>query len=587
MFVRPISNTSNTIIPRSFCLVALLVFIAPHLAAQEDDTLDTEVVNVVKPYSPTISDAFKVKESPLLNDSISSQKKEMQYGIFSVPVASTFTPAKGSATSVEKAKKTKAYDNYATLGLGNYTSVLGAFYSTVTLSKTDDVGMSFKHNSSLGSIAGARTQSDYLDSQLDLNYSSRQRNASYALNFGVQHQKYNWYGINDFFNFNPDSFFDDLDVSQHYVSATLGASIAMEDSFFESAAIHFRYLGDSYNSSEFTISALPKFSVPLNEYNLNIALAVDYISGSFFEDLFIAGAKKYTQFNVGVLPSISVVTDDLSLKLGVTAYLGMDGEANETDVYIYPNLSASYRLVGDLFIAYGGIEGGLMQNSFYGSKEVNPFVSPTLDMNPTSKTYDVFAGVKGKLTKSLAYNVRAGYTNEKDKALFKSNLYSNVLNTEGYSFGNSFGLVYDTVKTLGVFGELATVISKHLSIGVNATFSTYSTENQGEAWNLPTLQASMFSTFNITTSLYGGFSLFYVGERSDENSNLVLGAEDSLVTLEGYLDANVNVGCQITERLSVFVKGNNLLGDGYQKWYNYPVQGIQIMGGASYKFNWF
>src|SRR5690554_2986948 len=88
----------------------------------QDPELDTEVVNIVKPYSPTISDAFKIKENPNL-DSIATTKKEVQYSIFSVPVASTFTPAKGRATKVERAKPIKVYDNYATLGFGNYTTI--------------------------------------------------------------------------------------------------------------------------------------------------------------------------------------------------------------------------------------------------------------------------------------------------------------------------------------------------------------------------------------------------------------------------------------------------------------------------------
>ncbi|MFN8325804.1 MAG: hypothetical protein U0T80_08635 [Flavobacteriaceae bacterium] len=32
-------------------------------AQKKDDNIGTEVVNVVKPYSPTISDAFKVKRN--------------------------------------------------------------------------------------------------------------------------------------------------------------------------------------------------------------------------------------------------------------------------------------------------------------------------------------------------------------------------------------------------------------------------------------------------------------------------------------------------------------------------------------------
>jgi hypothetical protein len=579
MFVTTFSNFFNIPTLGSFYTLALLCLVMPFNSLGQEDDLGTEVVNIVKPYSPTISDAFKVKETPVLNDSISTQKKEVAYRIFSVPVASTFTPAKGNAATVEKAKKIKLYDNYATLGFGNYTSILGALYSNFQLSRTDNVGVFFKHNSSLGDIDEVRTQSDYLDTQLDVNYSSRQRDASYGLDFGVQHQKYNWYGLNDSFGSSPDSFFDGLNVSQNYFSATLGGSIAVKDSYFEKAAVNLRYLGDSFSSSEFNISALPEFAFPLSDYNFKVGVDLDYLSGSFSEDIFLPGTKKYSQLNIGVLPSVSIVTNDLSLNLGVAAYLGLDGEANETDLYIYPNLSASYKVVDDLFIAYGGIEGGLVQNSFYGSKEVNPFVSPTLDINPTSTSYDAFAGVKGKVTNAIAYNVRAGYSNEKDKAFFKSNLYRslNAIGRAGYTFGNSFGLVYDDVKTLSVFGELKSELSANLSIGVNATFNSYNTNNQAEAWNLPTLQATLFSTFNITESLYGGVSLFYVGERKDKDDNVVLGAVETIVTLDGYLDANIHLGYRLTERLSIFAKGSNLLGDNYQKWYNYPVQGIQVM----------
>ena len=83
-------------------VLGLLIFSINTISAQEEDNLGTEVVNIVKPYSPAISDAFKVKENPLINDSTNTKKKEVIYSIFSVPVASTFTPAKGKAASVEK-----------------------------------------------------------------------------------------------------------------------------------------------------------------------------------------------------------------------------------------------------------------------------------------------------------------------------------------------------------------------------------------------------------------------------------------------------------------------------------------------------
>ena len=44
-------------------------------AQKKDENIGTEVVNVVKPYSATISDAFKVKETPSLDDDDNSKKE--------------------------------------------------------------------------------------------------------------------------------------------------------------------------------------------------------------------------------------------------------------------------------------------------------------------------------------------------------------------------------------------------------------------------------------------------------------------------------------------------------------------------------
>src|SRR3954470_15757126 len=81
-------------------------------AQKKDDNIGTEVVNVVKPYTPTISDAFKVKETPSLDDDDTSKKENIQYNIFSFPVASAFTPSKGKAANVDKSPDEKIFSNY-------------------------------------------------------------------------------------------------------------------------------------------------------------------------------------------------------------------------------------------------------------------------------------------------------------------------------------------------------------------------------------------------------------------------------------------------------------------------------------------
>lgn len=387
-------------------VVCLIVFLGFNMSAQEKDDLGTEVVNIVKPYTPTISDAFKVKETPVLNDSTTSAKKHVNYSIFSVPVASTFTPAKGKAATVEKAKPIKLYDNYATLGFGNYTSILGELYSNFEISRTDNVGFFFRHNSSQGGIDGVRLDDKFYDTSLDANYTSRQRDASYRLDAGVAHQIFNWYGLNSEFETITDEAISTIDPLQSYLSGYVGGSLAIEDSYFEKATANVRYLSDAYSSSEFNITLLPEFSFPISDFDLKVDVDIDYLSGSFDQGYYNSSAINYGFFNTGVMPSLTYVNDDLTLKLGAAAYVGIDTENSSTDFFIYPRLGVSYRVVDELLIAYGGFEGDLEQNSYYGFKEDNPYMSPTLMIAPTSKIYESFVGLKGKLSNSVGYNLR-------------------------------------------------------------------------------------------------------------------------------------------------------------------------------------
>ena len=72
-------------------LIAVVVTTVTMAQDRKQDTLNPDVINVIKPYTPTISDAFKVKEAPVLDDKETTTKKEVTYNIVSFPVASPFT----------------------------------------------------------------------------------------------------------------------------------------------------------------------------------------------------------------------------------------------------------------------------------------------------------------------------------------------------------------------------------------------------------------------------------------------------------------------------------------------------------------
>ncbi len=573
----------------------LIFFMLPFFStAQEEDKIGTEVVNIVKPYSPSVSDAFKIKETPILNDSSSIVKKQVNYSIFSVPVASTFTPAKGKATSLKKARSIKTYDNYATLGYGNFSNVIAELYSNFEISRTDNFGLFLKHNSSQGGIKGIRLDDKFYNTNLEGSYTSFQKDKTFQIKAGVEHQIYNWYGLNSNFDEYPNDLINNIDAKQTYFSGYTDGIITVEDSYFEQGKVSLRYLGDDFDSSEFNVFLLTEFSFPFqtssSDFILKVDGDIDYLNGSFATDYFNTAEINYSFLNAGVSTSFVYATEDLSLSVGVLGSVSFDSEKSKTDLYLYPKLYVSYRLSDEKLIVYGGVDGNLEQNSYYNFKDKNPFVSPTLTIMPTSEQYNGFAGIKGVVNGIVGYNLRASYGNEENKALYRANQYKGMsIDFKGYEYGNSFDVVYDDVNTLSVFAELKVETSKNFTFGINGTYYSFDSTNELEAWNLPELEASLFSNFNISEAFYGGLSIFYVGERKDLYVEDIFPISFPLVevsTLESYVDANVHFGYRINEKLSVFAKGSNLFGDNYEKWLNYPVQGIQGLLGASYKFDW-
>ncbi|MBP6001174.1 MAG: TonB-dependent receptor, partial [Flavobacterium sp.] len=121
-------------------LLVLFTSVQLAMAQVKEGTIGSEVVNIVKPYTPTISDAFKVKETPVLKDEDEQKKEAIQYRIFSFPVASTFAPNKGKAAALDPVKKEKLYDNYATLGFGNYGTANAELFLSKSISNTSYFG---------------------------------------------------------------------------------------------------------------------------------------------------------------------------------------------------------------------------------------------------------------------------------------------------------------------------------------------------------------------------------------------------------------------------------------------------------------
>ena len=547
---------------------------------------------MLKPYNPTISDAFKIKDTPKLNDSNMVKKKEVKYNIFSIPVASTFTPAKGKAANVDKAKPVKLYDNYASVGVGSYTTLLGEVYLNHALSNTENVGGYFSHHSSSGGIQDVRLDNNFSKTGLNAHYSQKLRDFSWKIDGGFDLMTYNWYGLAGALD--DDTSAMAVDPTHTYNTFYLGGKLKFKeklagrfaDAIINDGSVRFRRFGDNQNSGENRFVAKTGFDVPIQGETINTEFYIDYIGGSFDRDFNNTGEIRYGNVTFGLSPSYQLKQDDLTVDLGVSLVFLNDTEFSDNKFFIYPNFEASYRLVDEILIAYGGIKGELQQNSYYDFATENPFVSPTLTIVPTDQRYNGFIGLKGKLSNNVSYNIKGNYYAEENKPLFKAN-DAQTFATEDYQFGNSFGVVYDDVKTFSVAGELNINVNRNFTLGFKGEYFNYNTNNQADAWNLPDVTGSIFMDVQISEKWFAGASAFYVGERKDQQSlvGVLVTPDPTPITLDSYFDANTHLGYKINDQLSVFAKVNNILNQDYQRYLNFPVQGIQAIAGATYQFD--
>ena len=573
---------------------ALLLTFQFSFSQKKGENIGTEVVNVVKPYTPTISDAFKVKETPVLDDEGNAKKETIKYNIFSFPVASTFTPSKGKAEGVEKEEEVHLFNNYATFGGGNYGTFNGELFVNQDLGANNYVGGMFRHLSSQGGIKNVELDDSFYDTSIDLTYGIREKDLYWNLDLGYQNQIYNWYGLPAGFgsSLSANDRFDlisGINPRQRYNNLYLGSKIELEGSIVKETSVKFNHFSDASGSSENRFYAKPSFEFDINDTAIKTNVIVDYLAGSFEKNYWNTNTNpvKYGFTNFGIAPSYVMQGEDWTLNIGLGLFYSMDLENDNNTFLIYPKIDVSYKVVGDLMIFYAGAVGDLEQNTYSDFVNGNPYLSPTLDIKPTDKQYDVFAGLKGKLANNVSYNLRASYVNERNKALFKSNDYNENSTNEDYAFGNSFQVVYDDTKTVSFYGELKADFSDVVTFGVNGTFSSYTNEFQEEAWNLPAIKLSSTLDFNITEKWYAGANVFYVGERKDQklNSDIVYITPPSPITLDSYFDVNAHVGFKYSERLNVFLRANNITNKAYQKWLDYPVQGFQVVLGVNYKFD--
>jgi len=552
---------------------------------KEKEKLDTEEITVVKPYTPTVADAFKINTNPMIDSVEIGKKKEVKYTINSIPVASTFTPAKGKAKSIQVGPKERIYSNYISAGFGNYTTPIIEIFAHSNTTNYNDFGIFLNFHSSGGGIKDVALNDNFLDLKVDLFYKQTERDFKWQVNTGVNHLVTNWYGLSDEINF-TNTVINSIDENQSYSEMFASGEIEFFDALVHRGDVKLSRFFDKTESVENygLINGIVDF--PIMSEMMYTKISLEFLNGNFSQNFLGTDNIEYYFFNLGFSPNFEILRENLTVNVGARLYYSLTNTDEGSKFFAYPNVTASYNIDDEAFIAFVGVTGDLYQNSYNSFVEENPFVSPTLDIQRTSQQYYAYGGVKGLLNSNFNFNAKVAYGNEKDKALFKLNsskTNGNTLVDKGYEAGNSFDLVYDDVTTISASAELIVDFTKEIKFGGNIEYNSYSLDTQEHAWNLPMLKSTLIASY-ARKKWSAGADLFFVSDRKDELTILPTSSTNR-ITNSAYFDVNLNGKYNFNDKFTAFVNFNNILSSNYQEYTYFKVQGFQFFGGLKYKFD--
>ena len=576
----------------------LVVILLSSTSYAQRDTISTDKLIIIKPYSPTVNDAFKIKQKPSEKDTIKQKRRPVSYSFIEVPVASTFTPSKGIASGVKMLPPKKRYENYARFGAGNYSTLVADFLTNFNINRARAVDIGFSHKSSQGGIDGVKLDDDYSDTSLDFKLASKDRYFNWNTGLNVNHRELNYYGLSETISSNlTTDVLNTINPKQTYTQLAAFGEIEFLEGLLKHVNLDLQHFSDDYSSSEQFVALASTLNFPIGYQNLDVDTDIQFLNGGFESSFYDANAIDYQQFMANLNPSFRLDYEFLNLKLGAKAVYFNDFENNSNDIFFYPDVEAKFLFNENAIEVFLGVNGGLEQNSYENFSQNNPFVSPTLRIAPTDNEYKAFAGLSSKVLEKLSITAKATYLSAIDFSFFRANPEFENLNStppkRNFDYQNSFDVVYNDLDILSFSAEVLYQIESDFSLGFEGTYSSFTTEEGQDAWNMPELELKAYANYSFINKWNFSATVFYVGERIDtlqnvsvQTSGLPLTTGLFRSTLDSYTDVNASVEYAITPRLSAFISAHNLLNNSYNRWQNFQVQGFQVLGGLVYQFDW-
>ena len=539
-----------------------------------------------------VEPASRILEHPKIIDSVKATPVKDYPLLFFQAETKILLDTIEAATVETTEKLAKLYPFYVKAGIGSVIMPLGEIYYASDRSRNLNYGAHLKHLSSFGDIKD-RSKVVYAPAQYDRTaanayFGLNERNYQFKLDANYLNNGFHYYGI-------PDATIAADSIAQRFQLMKGSSSYQLLRG--DSARLNLAVEADYQHFMTLPTDSTKVWRSKEDHFDIKTRGWYNYKNEHFYADL----GLRHNNFKRGILDSVYTIgdtgfvvsnsiidfkpgvwtqalSDRLKVELGVT--ITADIWANGTDFFVYPNAEFKYAMFNNIFIPYIGLKGGLKQNTLQGLTQVNPFIRTNIELRNEHNPYDIYGGFKGSLSKTLSFNVGVHFMHIENKALFVTDttvIYNNYLT-----------VIYDTLNQTTFEGSMTYQAGEKLKIDVLGRYNLYQLYHNAFAWNLPTLQFTARGAYQLYDKFYAQLDANIETGRKALVRSGTLDAEvegtQTYVDLGTIVDVNLGLEYRYTPRVSLFLQANNLAAQRYSRWYSYPVQPIQVIGGITARF---
>ena len=325
--------------------------------------------------------------------------------------------------------------------------------------------------------------------------------------------------------------------------------------------------GDDPSSSETFFDVNAKSSYSIDEtFSLGSNIELSAIG--------FQSPEKVNRSFMKLNPWVGYKKSSLFLKAGFEVASTNDTIVTGNGGYFYPDFAAEWSgLPG--WTVYGALKGELNPVTFSSLTRDNYFLDDSLTMVHENVKTRFSGGIRGAITSKVFVNTGFSISGIQNMSFFVPSAYDSA----------RFTIAVDR-RTIAVFNWFGSVNWQPFDlthISARADIYTYGMKELTEAWNKP--------TFKMTFEWFQRYS-----DRITSQSSLTALAgikapvltNDPVVFSEQRLDPIIDLSIQgnykLNERSEAFLQLQNILGNNYQRYLNYPNRGIQVRIGALYRF---